>query len=499
MSFEKGRINAERRRRVLTALIVLAGALPSVASAQRTLTLEEAISIARESSPEIRRSRYSLEASEASLRARQASLKTQFHLSLTPMEYSNTNRFNDYFSEWYRNESTTASGQFAISQPIKWTDGTLSLANSLEWRDSYSEASDEESTTFQNNLFLRLEQPLFTYNRTMMDLEELERDFEISSINYTLAELSIEQQVMNLFYSVYSTRMQLEISADALEDARENHEIMKNKVDAGLGRLDDLYQAEVDMMTSEMDWENTRYELANSLDRLKRMIGLPLDDEIDIEADVIFQPVGVDLEFAVRHGLESRLELREAEIRIANAYNNVITAGANNEFKGSLELSYGTTGTSEDFRDMYDKPTENQFVALSFEIPLWDWGRRKNLINAAESRLESNRLDLEEERKGIVIEIREAYRELENQVKQIEIARKRVESARLTYEINLERYRNGDLSAQDLGNYRDSLSNARLSEVRALIDYRLALFDMKVKSLWDFETDEPAIDFNPTD
>lgn len=481
------------------AVMLVAASTPAAVPAQRTLTLEEAIGIARESSPEIRRSRYSLEASEASLRAQQASLKTQLHLSLTPVEYSNTNRFNDYFSEWYRNESTTASGQFAVSQPVKWTDGTLSLANSLEWRDSYSEASDEESTTFQNNLFLRFEQPLFTYNRTMMDLEELERDFEVSSINYAIAELSIEQQVMNLFYGVYATRMQLEIAADALEDSRENYEIMKNKVDAGLGRLDDLYQAEVDMMSAEMDWENTRYELANSLDRLKKMIGLPLDEEIDIEADIVFQPVGVDLDFAVRHGLESRLELRESEIRIANAYNAVIRAGANNEFRGSLELSYGTTGTSEDFQDIYDKPTENQFVSLSFEIPLWDWGRKDNLIDAAESRLESDRLDLEEERKDIVIEIREAWRELENQVRQIEIARKRVESARLTYEINLERYRNGDLSAQDLGNYRDSLSNARLSEIRALIDYRLALFDMKVKSLWDFETDEPAIEYLVTE
>ncbi len=62
-----------------------------------------------------------------------------------------------------------------------------------------------------------------------------------------------------------------------------------------------------------------------------------------------------------------------------------------------------------------------------------------------------------------------------------------------TYEISLENYQNGDLTSKDLGQDRQSLSNVRLSEIRSLINYRLQLLDLKIKSLWDFENDQPVI------
>ena len=41
--------------------------------------------------------------------------------------------------------------------------------------------------------------------------------------------------------------------------------------------------------------------------------------------------------------------------------------------------------------------------------------------------------------------------------------------------------------------YQDQLSREQLNEVRALIDYRLALLDLKVRTLWDFAADEPVV------
>ena len=76
---------------------------------------------------------------------------------------------------------------------------------------------------------------------------------------------------------------------------------------------------------------------------------------------------------------------------------------------------------------------------------------------------------------------------------QIDIAKQNVRRSELTYEINLEKYQNGDLTSKDLGQYRQSLSNARLSEIQSLIDYKLQLLDLKIKSLWDFEKDQPVV------
>jgi outer membrane protein TolC len=73
-----------------------------------------------------------------------------------------------------------------------------------------------------------------------------------------------------------------------------------------------------------------------------------------------------------------------------------------------------------------------------------------------------------------------------------------VANARRTYEINLERYRNGDLSSKDIEFYQTQLSREQLSEVNALISYQLYLLDLKIRALYDFVRDEPiaTIDSN---
>jgi outer membrane protein TolC len=482
------------RAAVLAAVLLLFLPLHGGAAAQRVLSLQDAIETAMEMSPEIKYSIYRLEGSEANLRAAEAGLKSQFSLSLRPFEYSNRNQFNDLFSTWYRTETKSSSGTFMIRQPIKWTDGTLSLYDELSWQDSYSEYQDERTETFQNRLILRFDQPLFTYNRTKMELEELELDFEVNRLNYALDRLRIEKQVMQNFFDVYEKKMRLEIAGEAYAADSAHYDIINKKVNAGIGMLDDLYQAEVSMMESRSDLRNTEVELSNSIDRLKILIGISLDEEIEVDEDIAYNPVIVDMGFAVEYGLANRLELREREISIIQARNAVTKASATNEFYGDLQLSYGTTGTDEKFGSMYEKPDEEQQLSISFEIPLWDWGKRDNTILASEVQLKSNMQQLDDEKNNIVIEIRAACRKLDNQVAQIEIAGKRVESARRTYEINLEKYQNGSISTKVLSDYRQSLSDAQLSELNALINYRLDLLDLKIKSLWDFENDAPALE-----
>ena len=61
----------------------------------------------------------------------------------------------------------------------------------------------------------------------------------------------------------------------------------------------------------------------------------------------------------------------------------------------------------------------------------------------------------------------------------------------------MERYRNGDLSSKDIAFYQDQLSREQLNEVGALINYRLALLDLKIRTLWDFVADEPVVTLDP--
>jgi len=481
-------------RRVLAAALLVSLTVPAAARAQMVLTLGDALALAMEKSPRIKHSKLNLERSEASLTAANARLKSKFSLAVTPIEYTNYTRFNDLFSAWYTQESTSSYGTFRIDQPIQWTDGTLSLINTFSWKDSYSEYNDENSETFSNNLYINFLQPIFTYNRTRMNLRSLELDLEKNKLSYAIEKLSIEKTVLEGFYEVYETKKRLEIAMDEYENIKKSHEISKNKVDAGIASLDELYQSELGLANAHSSVANYQVSLENAYDRFKQLLGIDMSEEIGIEADISYRECPVDLQVAISHGLKHRAELRQRQIDIINAEDALVRAGANNEFRGDINISYGTTGTDEAIANLYDSPDKNQQVSVSFEVPLWDWGEKKADIRASRASLESSRLSLAEEENSILISIRQAYRSLENQVIQIDIAKQNVRLSELTYSINLEKYRNGDLSSFDLNQYQNQISSTRLSEVSALIRYKQYLLDMKIQSLWDFENNRPVVE-----
>ena len=134
----------------------------------------------------------------------------------------------------------------------------------------------------------------------------------------------------------------------------------------------------------------------------------------------------------------------------------------------------------------------NPSIGLSLNIPIWDWGERDERIKAVEVSMESQRLDLKDNQKQIKMDIRRAYRNVQTQMPRIEIARKNVENAERTYDINLERYLNGDLSGIDLNQFQTQLSSKKIDLARSLINYKTQLLDLKILTLYDWEKQEPV-------
>ena len=458
--------------------------------AQQGLTLEVALDIAEENSPSIKRTRLNLVRSRENLNAQRAALKSNFSLSINPFEYTHNREFNDLVSQWNTRETTTSYGTFRISQPIVATDATISLTNRLTWQNSYSEYNDTRTEGFSNNLSLNINQPIFTYNRTKLEIRELELALENSQLNYAIQRLALERQVAQYFYLVYQQQQSLIIAEEAFENMKKSYDIIKNKVDAGLSAREELFQAELNLATSSSDVDNQQVSLADAKDDFKLLIGMSLYDDIVVIPDISVDTIDVDIAFAIDHGLANRMELRQREIDIENSEFSLIQTKALNEFRGDLNLSIGLFGDNESLSEIYSSPTDNEQVSLSLTIPLWDWGERKSRIKAAEASIESQQISYQQEENDIIINIRKVYRNLTNLKNQIEIARQNVINAQLTYELNLEKYENGDLTGMDLNIYQNQLSEKQLSFTNAIISYKLELLNLKIQTLYDFENNE---------
>lgn len=464
--------------------------------AQQSLTLDKALEIAAIQSPNIQQSLLNLERYQNNLEAQRAALKSKFSLSVNPVDYNKTRRFDTFNSKWYTNETFNSNGTFRIEQPILATDGTISLINRFGWQSSKvlrSGMDSEYNERFTNNLYVHLSQPLFTYNRLKLQLRELELSYENANISYAMQRLNMERMVTQYFYSVYMAQMNLSIAREELANTQKSFEIIKNKVEAGLAAREELYQAELNLSQSNSSVQNRQVSFENAKDQLKMYLGMDLFEDILVIADVEAEPVKVDLQQAIDNGLKSRMELRQREIDLETSQFDMIRTKAMNEFNGTMNVAFGIIGDNEKLLDIFDQTTRNPQAQISFNVPIFDWGERKARIKAQEAAIKSQELNFDEQKKQIIIDIREAYRNLQNQVNQIEIARQNERNAQLTYEINLERYENGDLTGMDLNLYQTQLSNQKINYAQALINYKIELLNLKVQSLFDFEKGKAVI------
>ena len=472
-----------------TQLLILFMAVICISTlfSQQGLTLDQSLAVAESNSPTMKKTRLSLIRSQENLNAQNASLKSNFSLTLNPIGYTQSREFNDLISKWNSRTTKESYGLFTVSQPIVFTDARISLTNRFGYTDSYSEYSGSSTKGFSNNLSLNIDQPLFTYNRTRIQLKELQLALENAQLNYAIQLLSLEKLVTQAFYFVYQQQQSLDIANQAYQNMQKSYEVSRNKVEAGISAREEMFQAELNLATTKSDFENKQVLLENAKDDFKLMIGMSLYDDILVIPNIAVDTVDVDISFAIEQGLSNRMELRQRAINIETSQFDLIQTKALNEFKGSLGLSLGLFGDNQKFRDVYASPTDNETVSLSLTIPLWDWGERKSRIKASEASIETANITLEKEQNNIILDVRKVYRNLLNLQNQIIIARQSVTNAQLTYDLNLEKYKNGDLTGMDLNIYQNQLSEKQLTYTNSLISYKLELLNLKIQTLYDFE------------
>ena len=315
----------------------------------------------------------------------------------------------------------------------------------------------------------------------------MEFNLEKAKIQYALAQLNIEKNVTSAFYGVYQAYKRLVTAREAFQSQKENYELIKNKVEQGLIAQEELFQAEVTLATNENSLADTEMSYENTKDQFKQTLGLPLDIDISILPNIQIQ---VDVNQAVKYALDQRMEIRQQQIAIEEGIFSLIEAKDNNKFKGSISARVGLMGQGDKFNGAFSKPDDNETIGVTLTVPLWDWGARKANIRSSELSNENTEISNAEERKSIMLDVRQLCRELPKLLRQIDIARQTVSNAERTYDINVEKYRNGALTGMELKNQQTQLTDAKNALTDAIISYKLRLLDLKIQTLWDFQNNK---------
>lgn len=475
-----------------------------------TLTLNDAIHLSLNDGYEAQQLRLQLESAQHNMDFNKRISKTRVNLNLQTPNFSENVQAIQLPNQLpiYNTVGTLSwRSTLQLTQPILLTNGSLTFSSDFEQRREsvFQEQLDvtDRSKRFLSSVRVRFNQPLFVPNQLKLDLERAQLQLTRAQETYTSSQLNVIYNITSSFYNTYSAQRQLEIAQEALAQQTQSAELAQKKYEAGLIPEVEALQMEVALARSRNQLLQAQGNFTRQSDALKLELGLALEDTLSINVTLKITPLEIDEKIAIDHGLRYRASLRQFEINQRLNEIALQEARANGRIRGDLSASYERAGFTsalpEDTstRSLFDTSWEdlrrrprNLGLQFSLTVPLWDSDLNRARVARAQTQLDQSTLSLKNERNEVLLSIRSTIGRLRETQSRLDVLKQSEAVAQRGYEIDLARFENGDIVAQDLTRTRDDLTQARQNYLSAYIQYQLAIADLKRQTLYDFENNK---------
>ncbi|PLX25289.1 MAG: hypothetical protein C0600_12235 [Ignavibacteria bacterium] len=484
-----------RIRGVITLLgcsMFITSLLPSAGTAQHLLTLDDALDIAFDQSYTARSAREQLRASEASAESARKALYSTVDLQFDLPDFSRTllSEFNTDTRrlEYFPQELLQWSGRLDIRQPLIWTNSTITLSGLLYRQDQTDRGLNSAfSRDYYTDIAIQLRQPLFVPNTQRIALRRAEIDYEEAKADFVRNTLDLRYRVTEQFYNLYADQQRVVIQEDRVQQEEVSYATATRKYKAGLIAEVEALQFEVDLAAARNDLLSARNTFTSRANAFKILLGLPIKDSVHcLVSDTTVASVLIDPSEATARAKQTRVELQRARNNIERNELSLEQVDADRSIRGDLFLSYGVNKFDVEFQGLYNDLRDTRRAVLTISVPIFDWGKHAEDIQAAEARLRNARLTADNLELTIEQEIIDLVRSVESSARRAEVLLQSRRIADIANDISTKRYEVGTIGSTELAQARSRLLQAKLTSLEAILDYYLALADLARRTAYDY-------------
>ncbi len=403
------------------ALFLLLGCA-SAAAAPRSLTLAEALQLARRGNLELRQSALAVDRARIAARGALGALGPRLRLD------ANVTEWNDRFV------LDIGSVPFLVREAFTSTvtlSGTQPLSGLFPRVERYRASADERGAAEQDHAAARA------------DL----------ALHATLAYL-------RLLEAIDVQRVAAQAVADATEQSERTRALVAD------GRLidADLLRAQVALARARQEQLAADEQAAIARATLAAVIGLPVDSDLS--------PAPVDLEHLPPlperiapdlDGARSRPEVRAAQARARAAQ------AAQRAAIGDMLPSVDVAGGYQNTAGQSFFPTNAGYVSGLIGWDFWEWGTRYAMVGVERTRTEEAALEVQRRQRDVALEVTTRFVEARSARAALDVARAAVAQAEEAYRVMGALRDNGRATTTDL-------LDAQLAKVRARVDVTRAAY-----------------------
>ena len=381
---------------------------------------------------------------------------------------------------------------FSVSQKfVTGGDYELTMDNN---KNQSSSSRTSLNPIYSSDLALTVTQPLlkdFGIDLNKREIYIAKNDQKISDHQFTEKVIATIAETENIYWDLVFSIEDLKVKETSLQRARDLEKQVKAQVDVGTLAELEILQAKSNVASREERLLNAQNLIDDNGDNLKSILNFSFDSEEGLKEIIpadspVFEPGAENsLEEALKTALIHRPDLLAKKMELENRnieakYNENQTLPTL-DLVGSLGLN-GLSGDSSTKNGSYDSALSE---ASSTDFRLWQFGINLSYPlgnRAAKSKLAIKRLEvaqlllnIKDLEKTIVVEVREAHRQIKTDIKRVQATRVARKLAEEKLNAEEKKFKVGLSTSFNVLEFQEDLAEEQSNEIKAVIDYNKSL------------------------
>jgi outer membrane protein TolC len=379
-----------------------------------------------------------------------------------------------------------------LTQNIGLTGGQVVVGSQVQRFDDFIRTDKR----YNNQPFtLGLTQPLGYFNSLKWGRRIAPLLYQESQRQYLEDREAIAQRVSELYFDVLLQQVNAAVAGQNAQAAAELLRVGREKY--ALGRLSqsDLLQLELNLLTAQQAQAQALLDAETATVSLRTYCALPAPTDGEaapaLAVPAIAPAPAVVPAEALAQARQHRAAVLAFQRRQLQAARDVAQARGTTGFLATLTANLGYVNQAPALLDSYAALQNQQQVALSFSLPLVDWGRRRATVRTAELARDQTQATVTQDERSFEQTVLTQAAQVPALASQVRLAARADTLAQRRYAITRATYEAGRLSLTDLTLASSAKDLARRSYILALRAGWVAYYSLRGLTLFDFETQLP--------
>jgi len=474
------------KRYFLLILSILFIGRVSAQEAVMSLTLDDAIRIAQEHSPQAQAARHTYRSAYWNYRFYKANYLPSLTMTSNPTFNEQINKITqpDGTNLFIKQNQLSTDVSFTINQNIPLTGGSFFIRSSLTRLDEF----ENDATAYNSQpLVIGYQQTLLGYNSLKWDKRIEPIRFREAKKNYNEALELVASQASNLYFGLATAQTNLDIASYNYASADTLYRYAQGRYNIGTITENEMLQLEINKLSGETDMMNARIEVEEQMQALRSFLGMQDDVEIRVTPSDSVPNFQVDMGEALQMAMENSPEPEMYERMKQQSLSNLAYAKGNAGLKADLYVQFGLSQTGNKLRESYCDPMNQYYASIGISLPILDWGRAKGQVRVARSNVDLVNTQAEQGMRDFELNVCKMVRQFNLQHQYVVIASKADRTAERRYEVAKRLYILGKSTILDLNAATTEKDSARRNYISALRTYWSLYYGLRSMTGYDFQ------------